>query len=292
MSSLPRGERLSPAARSRLDDYVSEFVDEIVSEAVHLNPDDIVTSRDITDAHDRLRSQRHDSDGSMSPIEATRIALQPRSVIFPLMSALASIVTAALLFSVSFRGGSNTPSSDSGLILVAAFLAYIAALSSMSAILLAWMRARRERARAVRYAELGGRGDEQVAYYFAEALSSRATKSDDSAYLTARFIQQWARLEDRLRRLAIEALGMPKDMAEDYPIGPLLSDLTAVGVLDSERGDDFAQILDVRNRLAHGGRASIAETKVSLDYMSVLEDFLDHHIRSHASQDDRNARAD
>ena len=292
MISFPHGERLSPAAQSRLEDYVSEFVDEIVSEAVHLNPDDVVTSRDIGDAYDQLRSKARGYGGSTSPLEATRIALQPRSVIFPLMSALASAATAALLFSVTFRGSGNTPISDNGLILVAAFIAYIAALASASAVLLTWMRARRERARAVRYAELGGRDDDKVAYYLAEALSSRSTKSDDSAYLTARFIPKWARLEDRLRRLAIESLGMPEEMAEDYPIGPLLSDLTEVGILDSKRGDEFAQILDVRNRLAHGGRAPIAETQVSLDYMDVLEDYLDHHIRSHASRENWNARGE
>lgn len=292
MSSFPRGERLSSAAQSRLDRYVSEFVDEIVAEAVHLNPDDVLTSRDIGDAYEHLHSRRRSSSGPVSPIEATRIAVQPRTVIFPLMSAIAAIVTAALLFYVSFSGRDKISSSDEGLMLVAALLAYIAAITSMSAILLGWMRARRERARAIRYAELGGRDDSQVAYYLAEALSSRSSKSDDGAYLTAKFIPKWARLEDRLRRLAIEALGMPEDMAEDYPIGPLLSDLTRVGVLDVERGDEFAQILDVRNRLAHGGRASIAETRVSLDYMDVLEDFLDHHIRTHRSSEGWTAHAE
>lgn len=292
MSNYSRGKRLSPAARSRLDNYVSEFADEIVSEAIHLNPDDVVTSRDIGDAYDQLRSKRDNRQVPTSQVVAAQIVLQPRSVLFPLMSALASVVTFVLLLYVSFPSSSAKQAGNEGLILVAMFLAYVAALASISTILLAWMRARRERARAVRYAELGGRDENQIAYYLAEALSSGSTKSDDSAYLTARFIPKWARLEDRLRRLAIDGLGMPEAMAEDYPIGPLLSDLTRVGILDPERGDEFAQILDVRNRLAHGGRASIAETRVSLDYMDMLEDFLDERIRSHAFPGGHSSLAD
>lgn len=289
MSNFPPGERLSPAARSLLDDYVSIFADEIISKAVQLNPDDVVTSRDVGDAYEQVQSKRRGLGEAASSAEAARIALRPGSVVLPLMGLGASIAAAVVLLSEAFsptRGGSDA------VILVAGFLAYVAALASASTILLGWMRARRERARAVTYAELGGRDDDQVGLYLAEALASKSTKSDDSAYLTALFIRKWARLEDRLRRLAIESLGMSQGIAEDYPIGPLLSDLTQVGVLDSERGNEFAQILDVRNRLAHGGRASIAEIRVSLDYMDVLADFLDHHIRSHASPNRWSTRAE
>jgi hypothetical protein len=285
MSNVQPNERLSPSARARLDDYISMFANDIVSEAMRLNPEDVVTSRDVGDAFHQLHDKRARPEGWSPSREVTRVTIQPYALVVPLLSGLASLVTALLLFYVYSTTNQGILESAHIIILIAAFLAYIATLISFSTIFLAYYRLRRQRARAIRYAELGGRDDNDVAYYLAEALSSRSTKSDDIKYLTALFIPKWGRLEDRLRRLAIAALEMPEDIAEDYPIGPLLSRLTQVGVLDAERESEFARILDVRNRLAHGGRASVAETQVGLDYMDVLEDLLDARIRSHSAAD-------
>jgi ABC-type multidrug transport system fused ATPase/permease subunit len=277
MTDYRRDNQLSSSAISRLDDYITEFAEQVIKEARRLNPDDVITSRDIADAYSFINQapQSYSAELRGSSLTASHAMRLP--MIYSAFAGLLSAIAAAILIA------SPGLSLGSGQIatFVAAFAAYLAALLSFAWVALTWLRARRARSRAVRYAELGVR-DSELAYYVAEAMhSTRSAKRSDGTFQTVRFIAQWARLEDRLRRLAQAALKMPEEIASDYPIGPLLEDLTRVGVFDRKRGEEFAQILDVRNRLAHGGRASEAETQVGLDYMDVLEEFLDDHIQFH-----------
>ncbi|MFI8411100.1 hypothetical protein ACIGB6_01195 [Paeniglutamicibacter gangotriensis] len=280
MTDYSRDSRLSPGALTRLENYTSLFADEIVSEAKRLNPDDVITSRDVVDAYSILnRAPQGIPFDSMEVSWATNRATR-RNIIYSALAGILSLIAAVMILVT----GPNFLFNGGGIVeYVAIFAAYLAALLSFSAAWFSWLRVRRDRSRAVREAEMGAR-DAEKAYLYAEAMhSNRSGGRDDDKYQTARFISEWARLEDRLRRLAQLALSMPAEVASDYPIRPLLKMLTEVGVLDSNRGEEFTQIMDVRNRLAHGGRASRAETQLGLDYMDVLENFLDAHIQEHTS---------
>lgn len=291
MTDFRHDKQLSASAISRLDDYTTEFAAQVINEAKRLNPDDVVTARDIADAYSLINhaQQTYSAELSGSSLTATRAMRLPMitSAVVGLLSAIAAGILIASLISPGFSLGTERIWT-----FVSAFAAYIAALLSLGVAAGIWSRDRRVRSRAVRYAELSVRDSNRANYVTAAAHSNRTEKLVDSTLQTVRFIAQWARLEDRLRRLAQVTLRMPEEMASDYPIGPLLSKLTRVGTIDLKQGEEFAKILDVRNRVAHDGRVSEAEIRVGLHHMDVLEDFLDDNIHVHTFPNEHVSKRD
>lgn len=278
MNAFARREELSPGARARLHELARDFELRLISEARRLNPDDVLTSRDVADAFDHVASGgESDSVDRAAHNWLTGAATVRMFSVSSIIAGLLAVTAAALALADSWAGAGF----DTGLFLVTA-LAYLSGAISIATTLVAARVVRRARTRAVRYAEQGGRSTE-LAYELAEAMEGiQGLKSGpDATISTMRFIRLWAQLEDRLRRLSLVALNMPEELIEDYPIGLLLEELSERSVLNEQHTIEFMQILDVRNRLAHGGRATPGEIKVGLDYMRSLEDYLDDYIQRH-----------
>ena len=267
--------RLSPGATARLDEISSELTAKILWEADRLNPTDTLTARDISDGFHAVQLASRDEEGSAYRL-SQRLRWSRVLVIYAATAGVAALIAGALALVSSFRDF-RLPYVE---VTVAAF-ALTAGTLMVSIVLLALRESRVSRMRALQYAEESR--EMQRSEYALEAARQALHESlnDTGDALLPRFIAQWARLEDRLRRLAQVALGMPSEISTDYPIGGLLRDLIRVGVLDSKRGEDLQDVLDVRNQVAHGRSVSSSDLSMAVRLMERLELFLDDYITDH-----------
>lgn len=265
-------ERLSPGARALLSELVSDLQDRVIAQAELLNPGDILTARDITDGFRAVQAKERDPDSA-----TYRLPQRLRwSRVLVMYAAAAGI--AAISAGVIGVLGSVLDVSGVYLNLTVTALALMAGVFAFSIVLLALRESRVSRVRALEHAENARDAHRAMDAAEATALAAARTTSNSSDVLLPRFISQWARLEDRLRRLAQVALGMPAETAADYPIGGILRDLIRVGILEPRRGEDLQDILDIRNMVAHGRTVSPTDLSVGVRLMERLEKFLDDNI--------------
>lgn len=283
MTWSPIGGRLSASAQARLREYTSELEARIIAEAETLNPSDVLTSRDIGDAYETYRnSERKAQRYSIAHGSPWRRVI----LIYSAAAGATALVSFGVLIAAQF-----TDFAGEYIYFIGAMLAALSGALSVSITFLVFSETRRSRARALELAEAGSH-EAELALYVAEAVRSASRSGADStqmALLTGRFISQWARVEDHVRRLAHVAAGMSVETAADYPIGSLLKTLTMSGIFTEALVSNLRSILDIRNQIAHGGQASIAELTVGLDMMNELETFLDDYLEQH-SVDYRNLR--
>jgi hypothetical protein len=267
--------RLSAGARARLAELTSEIESQVIAEAARLNPNDILTARDIGDGFQAtLRGgwvPGNSADQLARRFQWSRV----------LMLCLACAALAALGAGAISIIGASAEDGNKYLDLTTGALSLMAALVAVSIAFIAVRESRLSRGRALLEAE--GADGRVHALDFADTHDEIADAPPKEApALLPTFIDQWARLDDRLRRLAQVALAMHKEIAADYPIGGLLRRLVSLGVLDKKRGLDLQEVLDIRNQVAHGRAVSPLDLSVGIRLMERLEMFLDDNITEHS----------
>lgn len=274
MSWSRRISQLSPGARARLQEYAEEFESRIIAEAERLNPNDVLNARDISDAYEVVQARSTDDAASLEYLTDSSARVSRLIQVYAITAASFGIISGVLLMFLRPTAGGAVLS------VFAPFAAFMAGALALGVVALTVIDGRRRRMVALQMAE--HRRDSELAVFVADTIQSSAKSPHaQNALQIGRFISQWARLEDRLRRLAVVALGMDPNAADGFPIGGLLRRLTDAGVLVDRVAGNIEDILGVRNKLAHGRDTSKAEVQVGLDMMESLETFLDEYIGRH-----------
>lgn len=271
MSRASRHSRLSPGAQSLLNEYTEYFQAQLLEEAEKTNPADILNTRDLSDAYDRVQ-RRERGELSRTLYLAESGTRRTQMVMVYAVAATFIGLGSALLWVVP-----NVPWASEQRDLLAAAAAAIGGILAGAVVVVTRISERRSRSLAIEIAE-SQRHLAEISAMTAETF--RSSVSNESLRI-GRFIAQWGRVEERLRLLAVVAVGMDPERADRYPIREMLVLLKRSGVIDDDMVGNLQGVLAVRNKLAHGKDASEAEVQVGLDMMERLESFFDRFIDDH-----------
>lgn len=266
-------EHLSPAARARVDEYINLQIEGILVRAKHLNPDDVITARDIQDALDQSGHYLPDYDAH-EQLYLTEYASRWPSVGDFYVLFAGFLALSAAVFALFGNGWSARLDGSFWV----ALLSFSASALAFSASTYRRITSRKLRSMMMRFAERSSQKSRQ--YRESVDLSSRADEkqADEATPLDVRFILQWSRVEDRLRFLLQNTSKLPTSLVADYPIGRLLQDLSEVGILNDVLGEHLRESLALRNQLAHGKHVSDEDLRLGVNVMSELEKWLEVRI--------------
>jgi hypothetical protein len=272
-----RPPRLSPAAKVALDEYLEAERNRVVREADQLRRSSgPLTARDIVNAYDAIQERERGKVVAQALNVEYRSAGPSLKLAVALVGSGAALVSAVVIAATTLASQGTpppTPTSDGVVLGLTATIIGIA-IAGAGFFLGRYLVSRSSRSNE--HVPIVGRdaGSETTESIAATTGSPRG----------AAFVMRWTNFERDLRKLATNAVGVPTDVAERYPVGELLRTFARSGVISESFYDQTRRALSTRNLVLHGSGASeadLAKANASLDaLLAELKELLRVHPES------------
>lgn len=265
---------LSEAGRQALEEHLSFEREQVIAEAKRLSDGSPLSAFDIVNAVELIASRERDCAspvylrdirGGNQKFRISRLWLSVGAVL-----AIAAMIAVVL---IAVLGGSSLTASEQQFL--AALATVCAGAGALVSALMAMNGARqRERAAAL---ELR-RFEVESAFRPTSTIVTTSSGSlpNDSWFhflkdrrAVGAFVTNWIFLENQLREMGGEVLGISREDSRRYPFGELLRRLQHAGILSPADYEGLRKILVLRNRVIHGedvdrSELDAAEVSVSM----------------------------